>query len=80
LNLEQHLICLGFGVSTIFIGVLVRLIPARLFRKIQMFKENEVEEMDNTLTSKLRRKSSVRMPSSMTSSVVDPVTGQRMVR
>lgn len=68
LTLNEHLLCLAYAAGGIIVGVAVRLIPARFFGKIRFFKEEEVHhhEMDKTLTSKLRRKSSVRMPSQST--------------
>lgn len=65
LTLNEHLLCVAYAAGGMIVGVAVRLIPARLFRSLKFFKEEEVHhhEMDKTLTSKLRRKSSIRMPS-----------------
>lgn len=70
LNLQQHLICLGFGAGGLIIGMFMRLVPAKWFSSFAFFKEEELDqvEMDQTITSKLRRKGSVRMKSSMASS------------
>jgi P-type Ca2+ transporter type 2B len=45
------------------IGVFVKLIPEDVCRKVSLFKDREIaeEHMDNTLTSQLRRKSTIRL-------------------
>jgi Ca2+ transporting ATPase len=66
LNLEQHLVCVAFGSLTIVIGVLIKLIPNFICQKIKLFREIEIntEKMDDTLTSKLRKRSTVRLHTS----------------
>ncbi|KAM3136896.1 hypothetical protein pb186bvf_010981 [Paramecium bursaria] len=65
LTLEEHLISIILGAGGIIMGVLFKLIPENWWRKVKLFKELEIpeEQMDGTLTSHLRRKSSVRLHS-----------------
>ncbi|CAD8083816.1 unnamed protein product [Paramecium primaurelia] len=65
LTLIEHLICTGFGVFGILAGIIFKLIPEGCWRKVHLFKETEIaeENMDATLTSQLRRKSSQRLHS-----------------
>lgn len=50
-------------------GVFIKLIPPKLFSRISIFEEQTIkeDEMDNTLTSRLRRKSTVRIGHSLAS-------------
>ena len=51
-----------FGVGGIIFGLFVKIVPIPNCRKFEIFKEKEIEKekMDSTLTSKLRRTSTVR--------------------
>jgi len=42
LSLEQHLICLAFGASSLVIGLVLKLIPESVFNKITCLKEKPV--------------------------------------
>ncbi|CAD8201524.1 unnamed protein product [Paramecium pentaurelia] len=67
LTLHQHLLCLGFGVGSIIFSVLVKMaIPERWCQFVELFRENEVQsgDMDTSLTSVLRRKSTNRLGNS----------------
>jgi hypothetical protein len=50
--------------------MIFRVVPATWFASLNFFKEEELDhsEMDQTITSKLRRKGSQRMKSSIASS------------
>ncbi|CAK83509.1 unnamed protein product (macronuclear) [Paramecium tetraurelia] len=69
LTLEQHLLCVGLAVGGIIFSVLFKFIPEGLCQKIHLFREEEIktEKMDYTLTSKLRRKSTMRLHTSQRS-------------
>ncbi|CAD8100171.1 unnamed protein product [Paramecium sonneborni] len=71
LTLSQHLLCLGFAVFGIVFSILFKFIPESLCQKIHIFREDEIktEKMDETLTSKLRRKSTMRLHTSQRSKV-----------
>ncbi|CAD8122135.1 unnamed protein product [Paramecium sonneborni] len=67
LTLHQHLLCLGFGVGSIIFSVLVKMIiPERWCQFVELFREQEVQsgDMDTSLTSVLRRKSTNRLGNS----------------
>lgn len=65
LEWEQHLIALGIGLGSLIAAVFVRMLPVKWFRKINIFEESDVkeEELDQTLPSRLRRLSSIRVGS-----------------
>ncbi|CAD8175993.1 unnamed protein product [Paramecium pentaurelia] len=69
LTLFQHLLCVGFGIGGMIFSVLFKFIPEELCQKIHLFREEEIktEKMDDTLTSKLRRKSTMRLHTSQRS-------------
>lgn len=58
--------CIGFGITGIVFSVLFKFIPEFLCQKIHLFREDEIktDKMDDTLTSKLRRKSTMRLHTS----------------
>ncbi|CAD8204335.1 unnamed protein product [Paramecium octaurelia] len=67
LTLQQHLLCLGFGVGSIIFSILVKIaIPERWCQFVELFREQEVQsgDMDTSLTSVLRRKSTNRLGNS----------------
>ena len=57
------MLCLGAGFFSLVIGLIIKLLPNFLFNKLAIFREEEIEDMDNSFTSKMRRKSSVRLGS-----------------
>lgn len=65
LKWQQHLIALGIGLGSLIAAVFVRMLPVKWFRKINIFEESDVkeEELDQTLPSRLRRLSSIRVGS-----------------
>lgn len=69
LTWQQNLISLAFAAFGLVVGMLVKLIPLRVFARINVFRENQLDEkqMDQTVTSVLRRRSTVRMKSSIVS-------------
>ncbi|CAD8177614.1 unnamed protein product [Paramecium octaurelia] len=71
LTLSQHILCFGFGVFGIVFSLLFKFIPESICQKIHIFREDEVktEKMDDTLTSRLRRKSTMRLHTSQRSKV-----------
>ncbi|CAD8093207.1 unnamed protein product [Paramecium sonneborni] len=69
LTFFQHLLCIAFGFGGIIFSILFKFIPEQFCQKIHLFKEEEIktEKMDDTLTSKLRRKSTMRLHTSQRS-------------
>ncbi len=63
LTLNQHLACIAIGSGSIFIGIMIKVLPAAIFNRISIFREEamDINTMDSSLTSKMRRKSSVRL-------------------
>ena len=69
LTLKYHLICLGFGSFSLIYGLFLKLIPGKIFNKVKIFKEsedvsspnNENKDINEGLTSSLRRKASSRI-------------------
>lgn len=74
LSLSQHLLCLAFGVGTLLVGFLLKLIPEEAFSKIKFFKDIDVntKNMDRGMTSTLRRGASNRFSSKSHSSIMAP--------
>ncbi|CAD8210885.1 unnamed protein product [Paramecium pentaurelia] len=67
LTLQQHLLCLGFGVGSIIFSILVKIaVPERWCQFVELFRESELQsgDMDTSLTSVLRRKSTNRLGNS----------------
>ncbi|KAL4469987.1 hypothetical protein ABPG73_016723 [Tetrahymena malaccensis] len=62
LTFTQHLICVAIGSGGILVGVLIKLFPNELFNHIQLFREEAMEytKMDQSFTSIVRKKSSIR--------------------
>ena len=63
LTINQHFLCLGIGSLSLLIGVIIKFIPNKIFVKLKIFKEEEMQNMDQSFTSRMRRKSSLRMGS-----------------
>lgn len=63
LTLIQHGFCIVVGAGSIGIGLVIKILPNFLFNKIKLFREEEMDltKIDNSFTSMMRRKSSVRM-------------------
>lgn len=57
---------MGLAIGGIIFTVLFKFIPEFLCQKIHLFKEEEIktDKMDDTLTSRLRRKSTMRLHTS----------------
>ena len=74
LTLHQHLICLGIGSGSWLVGIVIKVFPNAIFNRIQLFREEplNMNDMDQSLTSRMRRKSSVRMGSSTSSQGLAP--------
>ncbi|CAD8082906.1 unnamed protein product [Paramecium sonneborni] len=62
LTVWQHLFCWIFALGGMIVAIIVRTLPSKWFNGINIFAEEEIEEekLDETIASKLRRKSSVR--------------------
>lgn len=63
LNLQQHLLCLAFSLVGMPLSVVIKLLPSRWFSRWRLFQEGEVEEdkMDESLPSRLRKRSTIRL-------------------
>jgi hypothetical protein len=63
LSLVQHGFCVLVGAGSIGVGLAIKILPNFLFNKIKLFREEEMDltKIDNSFTSMIRRKSSVRM-------------------
>lgn len=59
------MICWIFAIGGMFVAIIVRTLPSRWFNGINVFSEDAVDEenLDETLTSKLRRPSTLRIGS-----------------
>lgn len=66
LTWQQHLMCLACGPVSILVGVAVKLVPDRCCSRIELFKNREIREenMDMTLSSRLRKRSTLRLHTS----------------
>ncbi|EWS72210.1 calcium-translocating P-type ATPase, PMCA-type protein (macronuclear) [Tetrahymena thermophila SB210] len=62
LTITQHLICMAIGSGGLLVGVLIKIFPNELFNHIQLFREEAMEytKMDQSFTSIVRKKSSIR--------------------
>ena len=62
LKSKHYLLCIAIGAASLVIGYLGKLLPESLFDKIKHFKEEpiNIEDIDKTISSRLRRKSSSR--------------------
>ncbi|CAD8075591.1 unnamed protein product [Paramecium primaurelia] len=63
LTVQQHLLCIAFGVGSIIFLVLVKIIiPEKFCQSFELFREDVItqDKMDDTLASRLRRKSTTR--------------------
>ncbi|CAK80242.1 unnamed protein product (macronuclear) [Paramecium tetraurelia] len=59
LTVQQHILCIGFGIGSIIFLALVKLvIPENFCQRVELFREDIITEdkMDDTLASRLRRK------------------------
>ncbi|EGR29603.1 hypothetical protein IMG5_152530 [Ichthyophthirius multifiliis] len=63
LNIYQHLLCAAIGSGSLIVGIFIKLLPNVLFNQIKLLREEEMEvkNMDQSLSSMLRRKSSSRL-------------------
>jgi P-type Ca2+ transporter type 2B len=64
LTVVQHFYCVAIGAGTLVFGLLMKLIPERLFDHVPLFKDQEpirMEDMDLSITSVLKRKASSRL-------------------
>jgi len=63
LTIQQHLICLAIGASSLLIGIVVKLMPEKVFNKITLLKEDPTtaKNLDRSVTSILKRKASSRL-------------------
>lgn len=63
---EQHALCFGVAAFTLVWSMLVKFLPERIWSSVSLFREEEIQQdkMDDTLTSKLRRKSTMRLHTS----------------
>jgi len=65
LTIQQHLICLAIGASSLLIGIVVKSVPESVFNKINLLKEKPAaaKNLDRSVTSMLKRKASSRLKS-----------------
>ena len=67
----EHLICLATGAASLVVGFVIKLLPNCLFNRLSLFREEQMQNMDNSLTSRMRRKSSVRLGTVSTNTALE---------
>jgi Ca2+ transporting ATPase len=67
LTFNQHMYCVAIGLGSIFMGFIIRALPDAMFDSITLLKEKNLSlaQMDRSLVSSLRKRSTVRLHSTV---------------
>lgn len=61
LTLNQHLLCIGIGASSLIISLFLKCIPECMFNKIKLFRQTKLYDLDSSFPSMLRKRASIRI-------------------